>query len=326
MRYVSRFVVFLIVLVGMTTANAANPREQLNQMVNQLRAHPTDTALREKIIELARSIKPAPTVPEEARKAFVRGNSAFADAKNTEEFERAITLYRDASTHAPWWGDVYFNLAKALEQRQHYGEAVTCLKLYLLAAPSAPDARKVQDKIYVLEEKAERTAKETNAKAQAEAAKAERRRWATEIVQWLRTNYGGRLERNSVCGAPGRSSVQCSDAEVAGNNWHQVYSQAGNDTLDLRGDNVRFSYTTTGPDADLIQIGLGFPRADTMICGAVSGPRIEYVSWSFCDKAITGQVNKLTFSRTARDNKPWVEKISSCQGDLCTRERYVLEN
>lgn len=312
----------VIAFTGLTATADASPREELNQLTAQLQNNPSDAALREKIITLARTVKPA--VPEEARRPFVRGNSAFADAKSPQEFDRAIDLYREASNLAPWWGDVYFNLGKALEQRQSYAEAVTALKLYLLATPGAQDARATQDRIYALEEKAERAGKEAAAKAQADAAKAERRRWAGEIVQWLRTNYGGRLQHAWICGVPGRTNIACTGAEAGGNYWSGIYSQDGS-SLDLRRDNVRFGYATTGPDGEQIQVGIGYPSVNTMVCGIASGPGIESVNWSFCDKNISGDM-KLRFSRASDGNRPWIEQVNSCQGDLCTRQRYVLEN
>ena len=63
------------------SVNAQSAREQLDQWVTQLRTNPGDNALRERIIKLAQEIKPAPAVPEEARRPLVQGNSAFQDAK-----------------------------------------------------------------------------------------------------------------------------------------------------------------------------------------------------------------------------------------------------
>ena len=307
--------IFLVFLIMIGTVHAATPSEQLKQLTAQLQKSPTDTALREKIIKLSKSAKPA--VPENARRALVRGNSAFADAKSPEEFDRAITLYREASNIAPWWGDVYFNLGKALEQRQDYAGAVTALKLYLLAVPGAKDARATQDRIYALEEKSDRNKKEAGAKAQ-------RKQWAGEIVQWLRTNYGGRLQHAWICNVGGRNKVVCTESEARGNNWSGIYAQSGN-SVDLRGDNVRFAYSTTGADGDVIQVGIGTPTPSTMICGIASGSSIESVSWSFCNKSNTANV-RLKFSRASDGNRPWIEEVSHCQGDLCQWQRYVLEN
>ncbi len=323
MKSASRsIIIFAVVFMSLATgAHAANPREELKQLTAQLQGNPNDTALREKIIKLAITIKPATAIPEDARKSFVRGNSAFADAKNPEDFDRAITQYREASKLAPWWGDVYFNLAKALEQRQNYGEAAASLKLYLLAVPGARDARATQDRIYVLEEKAERTAKEGRAKA-------ERQQWAADIVQWLRTNYGGRLQKIINCGAPGHRYAMCTETEARGNNWRSVGSQVNSDSIDLRSDNLRFSYTTHGPDNDSIKVVFlspGIPQATSdEYCGVPTSNDIGSVSWSQCRDP-----SKAVRIRWTRDssNKPLIDFVGTCDGgDLCPREQYTLEN
>ena len=68
MKQIERMLSMGLVLLALfaTSAYAETPREQLNQMVQQLQQNPTDNALREKIIALAQTIKPAPAVPEEA--------------------------------------------------------------------------------------------------------------------------------------------------------------------------------------------------------------------------------------------------------------------
>ena len=312
------FVFALLVLAA--GAHAANPRDELKQLVTQLQSNPSDTALREKIIKFAQTIKPAPTISEEARRSFIRGNGAFAAAKSTEEFDRAINLYRDASNYAPWWGNAYFNLAKALEQRQNYDGAIAALKLYLLAAPGAPDARATQDRIYSLEEQSERVSKEANAKAKADAAKAERRQWAAQIVQWLRTNYGGRLEKSINCGGPGRTIVKCTDAEAVGNNWYTLVSQVNSDSTDLRADNIRFSYANTGSDEETVQIRFQY----NTVCGSVGGGNVESVNWAYCDNPSSPV--RLAFLRRTGDSKGVIEIVSNCEGDLCVREQYTLEN
>lgn len=68
------------------SAYAQSPREQLNQLTAQLQQTPTDNVLRERIIKLGAEIKPAPAIPEEARRPFVRANTALKDAKTEAEY------------------------------------------------------------------------------------------------------------------------------------------------------------------------------------------------------------------------------------------------
>ncbi len=168
MRSMMKLLALIIgVLMLASAANAESPREQLKQMVEQLQKNPTDKALREKIIKLAQGLKPAPAIPEEARRSFVRGNTAFSEAKGQDDYARAVQRYEEALAIAPWWGDPYFNRAKALELRQEYGRAIQSVKLFILTGPPAADVRKAQDYVYALEDKQEKLAKE---KSEQEAA------------------------------------------------------------------------------------------------------------------------------------------------------------
>ena len=69
MKPVSQIIILaLAIFTSMASAQAQSPREQLQQMVEQLQKSPTDNALREKIIKLAQNIKPTPAVPEEVER------------------------------------------------------------------------------------------------------------------------------------------------------------------------------------------------------------------------------------------------------------------
>lgn len=160
-------VIILTFMVLAASAFAQSPREQLSQMVVQLQKTPNDNALREKIIKLAAGIKPPPAVSEEARRSFVRGNTAFSGAKEPDDYARAVQRYEEALVIAPWWGDAYFNLAKALELRQEYSRAIQAIKLFVLTDPAADDVRKAKDYSYALEDKQEKLTKEKTDKESA---------------------------------------------------------------------------------------------------------------------------------------------------------------
>lgn len=175
-----------LMLVNAVCATQSS-REQLNQMIEQLQKTPQDGALREEIIKLARKEKPAPVIPEEARRSFVRGNTAFSDAKSQADYARAVKRYDQALLIAPWWGDAYFNAAKALELQQDYGRAIQSLRLFVLTGPSAEDARKALDYSYALEDKQEKQSKE---KANREtAARADEAKYGWLLGNW-KEHYG----------------------------------------------------------------------------------------------------------------------------------------
>ncbi|MGI9077139.1 MAG: hypothetical protein ACR2G6_07405 [Gemmatimonadaceae bacterium] len=153
-------ILFLAVVSSATGASAQSPREQLAQMVVQLQATPTDTALRGRLIALALEVKPAPAVPEDANRAFVRGNVFQKETKDSSGYNLAITAYRDALRIAPWWGDAYHNLAVALESAGRFTEAICSMKLYLSSMPAgSAEARAAQNQIYAMEAKSEMAAR-----------------------------------------------------------------------------------------------------------------------------------------------------------------------
>ncbi len=151
------FVLFLLMvtLYNFVEAQSPNQQETLNQYVAELQKNPDDNILREKIIKLALEMKPAPAIPEEARKYFVKATTIQKEAKDTQGLELAVNAYNQALLIAPWWSDAYYNLSIALEQSSRFDEAVNALKLYLIANPNASDARTAQDKIYAIEAKKE---------------------------------------------------------------------------------------------------------------------------------------------------------------------------
>lgn len=167
--------ILILALATVTTlasAQETNSTEQLTQMVGQLQKSPTDRALREKIIKLALELQPAPVVPEEANRAFVRGGVFHKEAKTTADFEQAIAAYRDALRVAPWWGVAYNNMAVSQEAAGKFDEAIASLKLSISALPvGSAEAREAQNHIYAIEAKSEIVSKQAAITAQADAAK-----------------------------------------------------------------------------------------------------------------------------------------------------------
>jgi tetratricopeptide (TPR) repeat protein len=164
-------ILLTILVFAVPHASAASPHEELMTLTAQLQKAPSDEALRDKIIALAKKVKPAPAVPEASRRAFIRGTTAFTDAKTSEDFFRAAARFEEASLIAPWWPDAYFNLAKAQQAAQNYDAAVRSLKRYIATANSKADIRQGQDMMYALEEKADAKKSEAD-KALSEAAAA----------------------------------------------------------------------------------------------------------------------------------------------------------
>jgi tetratricopeptide (TPR) repeat protein len=89
------------------------------------------------------------SLPEEARKYKVQGDSAFKE----KNFDGALDLYGKALGVAPWWSTGYYNRALLFGEDGSYQEAIAEMKKYLALKPPAVEARKAQDKIYVWESK-----------------------------------------------------------------------------------------------------------------------------------------------------------------------------
>src|ERR1039458_4692333 len=161
----------LLFMVGVIAvpAQSTNPQEILKQYISDLHNNPNDTALREKIIALAQTMRPAPAIPEEARGHYVMAATFVEKAKDSTGFERAVGEYKAALLAAPWWADAYKKLAIAQKAAERYDDAIASLNLYLLTQPA--DARAAQDEIYKL-----KALKQSAADDQAKRQKEEQQR------------------------------------------------------------------------------------------------------------------------------------------------------
>ena len=142
----------LALALGVTQARSTDLRPTLAQSVIALQKAPADTVLREKIIKLALEMKPAPAVPEEAKGFMASGTALFTAAKSPEDFKKAAWEFVKATSAAPWLAEAYYNLASAQEKAGFGAEAAESLRLYLLAAPKAPDAKAVAAHLSALQQ------------------------------------------------------------------------------------------------------------------------------------------------------------------------------
>ena len=66
----------LVAIAAPAQAQTASPQQTLNQYVSDLQRSPNDTALREKIIALVQTMRPAPAITEEARRHYIVGKTS----------------------------------------------------------------------------------------------------------------------------------------------------------------------------------------------------------------------------------------------------------
>jgi tetratricopeptide (TPR) repeat protein len=92
-------------------------------------------------------------VSDEAHRHFDRGMAAVETAKSPEDYESAITEFKQAVQLAPAWPDAYYNLGMIQEKAEKYGDAIASLRNYLRLAPEASDAETVKSFINKMEYK-----------------------------------------------------------------------------------------------------------------------------------------------------------------------------
>ena len=112
-------------------------------------------ALRAALFAAAGRLPTPPELPEEARRHVVRGEVLIKDGDlkgALPEFARAIRM-------APYIPRLYYNAALLNGQLRRYDEAIRLMRIYLEAAPEAPDARTARDEIIRWELQAERRGK-----------------------------------------------------------------------------------------------------------------------------------------------------------------------
>ena len=159
----------------------------------------------EKVIKMAATMDTLPAIPEEARKHFIKGGVLFKESKSPAEFVQAIDEFKQAALLAPWWAEARYSCALACESAGEYAGAIENLKLYQMFKLPDAEARAIQDKIYVLEARQEKAAKDKElvAKNEAEERKTQQddaaAKKARDQEEFLRKINGARY----VCHYPG---------------------------------------------------------------------------------------------------------------------------
>jgi tetratricopeptide (TPR) repeat protein len=183
-------IIFVALQLYSTQAHAQSPQQTLNQYIADLQKNPNDYALREKIIKHVQTMRPAPAIPEEAKRYIARGKAAFKGAKEVKDFNEAAEEFKKALLAAPWLAEGYYNLGVVQDKAGQYAAAMDSLKLYIIAAPNATDVEKVKELIYEIEYRQEKAAKES--RPETVAAKKQ-----NEYDVWLKNLNGARFAADS---------------------------------------------------------------------------------------------------------------------------------
>jgi len=99
--------------------------------------------VRKSIFQMVRRMPQPPEMSEDARKYALRGEILIKEG----EREGAISEIKKAIRLAPFSARLYFNTALIYGEIKNYPEATAYMKIYLEAAPDAPNARAAKDEI-----------------------------------------------------------------------------------------------------------------------------------------------------------------------------------
>jgi tetratricopeptide (TPR) repeat protein len=153
------------------TADSATLADLLNGPIgNNFETYPSWQFL-DTIKETA-ALNPKPEIPEGGREHFIKAGTLMKAAKEPSDYELAAKEYLAARQFAPWWPNVYYNLALVREAEKKYDMAITDLKFYLASNPD--DARAVQDKLYQIQAEKDLAVKHTADEAQQKQQAAEK--------------------------------------------------------------------------------------------------------------------------------------------------------
>jgi tetratricopeptide (TPR) repeat protein len=148
---VKLIIVAVALLVLVASANAQSPREELQQMIEQLQKTPTDHALREKIIQLAPTLNPSPALPDAAIAFEGRGQFAFRSATSEGDFLAAAQEYEKAVAVAPWVPGYYADLCTIYEKAGKFEDAKRHCGFYLVGLTDPAQVTDVKRRIAGLE-------------------------------------------------------------------------------------------------------------------------------------------------------------------------------
>ncbi|MDR3792440.1 MAG: ankyrin repeat domain-containing protein [Terracidiphilus sp.] len=132
-------------------ARLHDPNAVFADTVKAFQQNPKDEALRQKILGMAPGLNEHPLVPQEARQLFDTATQQIRDAAGPYALAQPIALLRKSGEIAPWWGNVYYNLSRALEMHGEYEDAIRQMRYYLALKPAEADANEARAHLVVLE-------------------------------------------------------------------------------------------------------------------------------------------------------------------------------
>jgi len=124
------------------SAADATARKQLAVYMADFRSHPDDAELRDKIIDLAKSLKPAPAIPQAARADFTKAAAQLKTASTAADYKAVAGLFEQVAAQAPWYAGAYYNAASAYAKAAELDSAKRNLAFYLKAVRPGATGRR----------------------------------------------------------------------------------------------------------------------------------------------------------------------------------------
>jgi hypothetical protein len=212
----------------------------LQGLVAKYQQPPNSWVDAENVAKQAATMDTLPTVPPEARRHLVMGQTIFKAATSTNDFQQAYWEFYQASTNAPWVANIWFNMALAAEAEGRYDLATNCLQVYQDFKLSDTDAQEAQDKIYEIQAKQQLAAKHAADEQQA-AADAIKAKQQSFVGKWFQV-YSDHTDQNQFIEIIDSSSAQLSDGFGMSNNGQcAITGNASITDLQISGQNVKFT-------------------------------------------------------------------------------------
>ncbi len=119
-------------------------RNQLADELAEFQGNPEDAALRSRIIQLAKSLDPAPAIPQLAQDDFAKAAAQMAAASSADDFDTVAQLFEQVAVQAPWYADAYYDAASAYVKAGKFDAARHNLAFYLAAMRPGVDNRNTE--------------------------------------------------------------------------------------------------------------------------------------------------------------------------------------
>jgi tetratricopeptide (TPR) repeat protein len=114
-------------------------RDLLAELLADFQNNSDNATLRAKIVDLAKSLNPAPAIPQSAQDDFAKAAAQLAAAASAGEFDAAARLFEQVAVQAPWYADADFGAASAYAKANKFDGARRNLALYLAAVRPGVD-------------------------------------------------------------------------------------------------------------------------------------------------------------------------------------------